>query len=180
LREVLHKLAGGGGLEVELQSGDSVVCPVLLPIDGAAGGLSVGASGECSRDYLVSLRNTPSGKRWVALMAPGSHDAKSVTGATDEFGINAVNNGGTASVDAWMEDAFVAGLIDRAVERQPFGGDGERKSARAASALGVEAIGTPPAVLLSKPRKIASAEADAPVEAANAATPAHRIVWRMG
>ncbi|MCO4099655.1 MAG: hypothetical protein HEQ38_09705, partial [Gemmatimonas sp.] len=84
LREVLQKLAGSGGLEVELQSGESVVCPVLLPIDGAAGGLSVGASGECSRDYLVSLRNTPNGKRWVALMAPGSHDAKSVTGATDE------------------------------------------------------------------------------------------------
>jgi hypothetical protein len=139
LREVLHKLAGSGGLEVELQNGDSVVCPVLLPIDGAAGGLSVGASGECSRDYLVSLRNTPSGKRWVALMAPGSHDAKSVTGATDEFGINAVNNGGTASVDAWMEDAFVAGLIDRAVERQPFGGDGERKSARALAERAIQA-----------------------------------------
>ncbi|MCE7888799.1 MAG: ATP-binding protein [Sorangiineae bacterium PRO1] len=130
LRAVLKQFADRGGIEVVLQNGESVVCPVLLPLDGEAGSLSVGATGECSRDFLVSLRNTPNGKRWVALMAPGSHDARSVTGATDEFGISALNNGGTATVDQWLHDPFVAGLLDRAVERLQLGGEGEIRSAR--------------------------------------------------
>ncbi len=64
-------------------------------------------------------------------MAPGSHDAKSVTGATDEFGISAINNGGTATVGEWLHDNFIARLLDRAVERLALAGDQEKKSARA-------------------------------------------------
>jgi len=139
LREVLQRLEVNGGIEVALQSGESVVIPVLLPLDAGVSSPSVGASGVCSRDYLVSLRNTPKGKRWVALMAPGSHDAKSVTGATDEFGISAINNGGTTSVSAWLEDAFIAGLLDRAVERLSLSDEGERNSARALAERAIEA-----------------------------------------
>ena len=69
LREVLQRLEVNGGIEVALQSGESVVIPVLLPLDAGVSSPSVGASGVCSRDYLVSLRNTPKGKRWVALLS---------------------------------------------------------------------------------------------------------------
>lgn len=133
LRELFDVLTEDGGIDCVLGNGQRVVCPVLLPVDTLTGeqkNPEVGRSGVCSRDFILALRNTPQGKRWIALAAPGAHDAKSVTGATDEFGIRSENNSGAASISEWMHDRFVGRLIDSAVRRHHWRGEGEERAAR--------------------------------------------------
>ena len=133
LRAVLSQLSKKGGIECELRNGEKVICPVLLPLDaneGGSGALYVGASGTCTRDHLIALRNTPQGKQWIALAAPGTHNAKSVTGATDEFGVLPVNNGGASSISEWFHDRFVEALLGKAIKSIKWADEAEPKAAR--------------------------------------------------
>ncbi|MFN8517764.1 MAG: hypothetical protein U0841_35355 [Chloroflexia bacterium] len=133
LREVFERLTEDGGIDCVLGNGQRVVCPVLLPVDFLGAGQrnpDVGSSGVCSKEYVLALRNTPQCKRWIALATPGAHDAKSVTGATDEFGIRSENNSGAASISEWMHDRFVARLIDGSIRRHHWRGEAEERSAR--------------------------------------------------
>ena len=133
LREAFERLTEDGGIDCVLGNGERVVCPVLLPVEDLGSGQKnpdVGRSGVCSKEYILALRNTPQCRRWVALSAPGAHDAKSVTGATDEFGIRSENNSGAASISEWMHDRFVAMLIDGSIRRHHWRGEAEERTAR--------------------------------------------------
>src|SRR5690242_7156911 len=77
LRLVLDRLTSEGGIDAELATGERVMVPVLLPLDSSlTDPPPIGESGVCDKAYLISLRNTPAGKRWVALAPPSAHDAK--------------------------------------------------------------------------------------------------------
>ena len=90
----------------------------------------VGESGECEDSCLLDLRNTPGCPRYVALTPPsGCTESLSVTQATDEFGVAAERNSGSATIEDWWADDFVQSLATESLARHAWKNDGARASA---------------------------------------------------
>lgn len=132
LEQVYRALVETGWLEVDHPTGGQIQIPVLLQVgklpDGAPNP-PAGTSGFCDGPYLVSLRNTPSVPRYLALTPPGGHRVMSITQATDEFGLSATNNGGSASIEDWWDDAFVQELVASALRRHKWASIAEQSGA---------------------------------------------------
>lgn len=115
LEKVFDELAAPGGIAVgHGTGGNEAVLPVLLQLSaGQAPGTNpgIGASGRCDESHLLHIRNDPNLASFVALMPPGQHSNRSVASTTEEFGMNASNNTGHATFDAWWEDGFVQQLV---------------------------------------------------------------------
>jgi hypothetical protein len=133
LRAALTHLAGDNGIECEVADGGRIIVPVLLPLDEVPVGSVMplaGESGVCDRQFLIALRNTGYARQWLALTPPGTHSAKSVTGATDEFGVSSEANGGNATIAEWFDDALVQRLAEAALSRHQWHSDNQRDQAR--------------------------------------------------
>ncbi|KAB2900825.1 MAG: ATP-binding protein [Dokdonella sp.] len=115
LEKVFDELAVPGGIAIGHGTGGSeAVLPVLLQLPvGQAPGTNpgIGASGRCDESHLLHIRNDPNLASFVALMPPGQHSNRSVASTTEEFGMNASNNTGHATFEAWWEDGFVQQLV---------------------------------------------------------------------
>ncbi|HEX6038280.1 hypothetical protein [Longimicrobium sp.] len=133
LGAVLDRLSLDGGVTLTLGDGTSVSVPVVLPVErteGVTENPAVGDSGLCDPSHLLSLRNTPSCPRFLALVSPARHSILSIAQATDEFGLSSDNNSGSASVEEWWSDEFVQSLVDSALDRHNWHDDVERSNAR--------------------------------------------------
>ena len=132
LEPVLRLIQEEGGLEVELGNGDSVVFPVLLPLEriDATPNPPVGESGVCNESHILALRNTPAGRRFLTLTTPARHSILSVAQATDEFGVSQDNDGASAGISDWWNDSFVKELVSVALSRVDWKTDSERIQAR--------------------------------------------------
>ncbi|MBK6780903.1 MAG: hypothetical protein IPG75_15290 [Gemmatimonadetes bacterium] len=142
LRPTFSALREEGGVEARLSSGRTVHVPVLLQVDHLRAGQTnpaIGASGECDGGHLLALRNSPACPRFVVLVPPGQQNELSVASASDEFGLSAANNSGTATVDEWWRDDFIQALIDAAVSRHEWPSEREREQARRLAEYAVKA-----------------------------------------
>lgn len=130
---VLDRLTRDGGMALTLGDETPVSVPVVLPVertDGAIANPAAGDSGRCDPSHLLSLRNTPSCPRFLALVSPARHSILSIAQATDEFGLSPDNNSGSASVEEWWSDEFVQSLVDRALDRHVWHDEATKNSAR--------------------------------------------------
>jgi DNA phosphorothioation-dependent restriction protein DptH len=127
LEKVFDELAAPGGISVAHGPGSAgTVLPVLLqlPLGQAAGpNPGIGASGKCDESHLLHIRNDPNMASFVALMPPGQHSNRSVASTTEEFGMNASNNTGHATFEAWWEDGFTQQLVTRGLMDAGIGED---------------------------------------------------------
>ncbi|MCD9027830.1 hypothetical protein LDO26_06385 [Luteimonas sp. BDR2-5] len=120
LEKVFDELAAPGGIFVAHgPTSAEAVLPVLLQlppgqVPGANPG--IGESGKCDESHLLHVRNDPSTASFVALMPPGQHSNRSVASTTEEFGMNASNNTGHATFEAWWEDGFIQSLVTRGLK----------------------------------------------------------------
>lgn len=133
LRPVFDALIVDGGIEARLPSGERVKFPVVLQLDQLPAGTTnprVGESGLCDESHLLVLRNSPSCPRFVALVPPGRHRNLSVSSASNECGLEADNNSGTATVEDWWRDEFIQGLVDCGLSRTTWSIEGQREQAK--------------------------------------------------
>jgi len=133
LRPVFDQLVVDGGMVVTLSSGVDIRFPILLQVEALSRGEQnpgVGESGPCDESHLLTLRNTPSCPRFLALVPPGRHRNLSVASATDELGLLPENNSGNATIEQWWEDDFVQRLVGAALDRNTWGSEAERSDAK--------------------------------------------------
>jgi len=133
LRQVFDDVTQGGGITVERSGANNLIVPVLLQMPRLPDGTSdpaIGASGTCTEAHLLNLRNHPQARCFVALVPPGTHTSLSFSSASDEFGLAAENNSGSASIEDWWNDHFVQGIVEAAVEHCGFGNESSRDGAR--------------------------------------------------
>lgn len=134
LEGVFASLVGGGGISAKLANGRDVVVPVVLQVDKQRRGEAnppVGLSGPCDADHLVNLRNATNCPRYLALIPPGSVSKLTLTSARSDFGLEAHNNSGSASITDWLNDRFVHDLVVDAIRQQRQLPDDQFASARA-------------------------------------------------
>ncbi len=120
LRSVFERLTANGGIQVERDPGVTITVPVFRLIDAGESqtvSRDQNTSASCDSNYLMTLRNSPGVPRFVALLAPGSHANLSLASAMGEFGVSATANSGTATIDDWIADPYIASLITKVVER---------------------------------------------------------------
>jgi DNA phosphorothioation-dependent restriction protein DptH len=121
LVRVLEALSFQGGIEALRPSGESVVVLVVRQVGTHALGVtnpSLDKSGDCDSFHLMNLRNSnPPIERWIALLSPGSHVDLSIASAVSEFGVGSAANSGTATIQDWISDSYISGLITTATER---------------------------------------------------------------
>lgn len=134
LRPVFDVLAAEDGIDATLGNGDPVRIPVLLQVERLDAGAvkpGLGHSGICDATHLIDLRNAPSAcPRFVTLVTPGHLASLSFASASDEFGLLAHSNSGTATTAEWWNDRFVQSLVDDALARRAWASPGERDDAR--------------------------------------------------
>ena len=131
--KVFEALVASGGIEARLPSGERVAFPVVLQLDQLPSGTInplVGDSGLCDESHLLVLRNSPSCPRFVALVPPGRHRNLSVSSASNECGMLADNNSGTATIEDWWRDEFIQDLVDSGLARNDWTNEGQRDQAK--------------------------------------------------
>ena len=130
LKPVFDELSKDGGVKFELPDGETVV-PVLLRDDSiTVANPAVNASGVCTGDHLLNLRNSPNCPRFVALIPPGEHTNLSFASASDEFGLSSANNTGNATIDEWLRDDFIQLLVEGAIARLALSNEADKEHAR--------------------------------------------------
>jgi len=131
LQPVFQELLKDDGVKVELRDGETILVPILLRLDNAAGtNPAIGRSGACTVDHLLTLRNSPACPRFVALIPPGEHTNLSFSSASDEFGLTASNNMGNASIEEWWMDDFVQTLVEAGLSRLAISAEADKEQAR--------------------------------------------------
>jgi DNA phosphorothioation-dependent restriction protein DptH len=115
LEAVFEELVRQGGIKVPLDGNNSfATLPVLLQMPpglAVAPNPGIGISGKCDEAHLLDVRNNPNSPSFVALVASGQHNNKSVASTTEEFGLLASSNTGHSIFEDWWRDAFVQRLI---------------------------------------------------------------------
>ena len=94
--------------------GSDAPVPILLvdaQLDPGSRNPDVGVSGLCDASHLLSMRNSPNGSTFLALVPPGQHNIRSITSTADEIGVAPANNGGNIPFEEWWADSFVQKLV---------------------------------------------------------------------
>lgn len=126
----LEILEGLFGQLKEIGTTESV--PVLLQVPRSdlpqEGNPPIGASGRCDHSHLLTIRDTPSCPRFLALVPPGQHMDRSISTTVEEFGVSHRASAGLASFEQWWTDSFVIGIVEHAIDA--LGLSTERVNAR--------------------------------------------------
>ena len=143
LEKVFDELAALGGISVAHGQSDAVsVLPVLLqlpPNQTIGANPDIGRRESVTKATSYTFATTPIYSSFVALMPPGQHNNRSVASTTEEFGMNASNNTGHATFEAWWEDRFVQQLVTKGLEDAGVAGSSQDEArmlvGRAAAAV---------------------------------------------
>ena len=118
LELVLGELTKNTGIEATLPSGEVINIPVVLQVLELPTGVTnppIGASGVCDLNHLLDLRNSRTCPQFIALVPPSRLANISQTSTRTDFGLTALNNSGSATLQQWWSDAFIQSLVDDAL-----------------------------------------------------------------